>query len=96
MRRAKIAIGFAALAVIAITGWQIGASELANIQLRESMQDLAAQAGTNIGLTVPKSDEDFRNAVVKCARQYEIELTPEQVSVLRRGAGITAIVYFGG
>jgi len=93
MRRAKIAIGIAVLAVLAVAGWQVGASELANIQLRENMQDLASQSGTNIGLTVPKSDEDFRNAVVKCARQYEIELTPDQVSVLRRGTGITATVY---
>ncbi len=93
MQRAKIAFGIAALVLTTIAGWQFGACELANIQLKDDMHDLASQSGTYIGLSEPKSDEDFRKAVVKCARRYDIELTPDQVTVLRSGSGITATVY---
>lgn len=93
MQRVKIALGIAALAMTTIAAWQLGACEMANIQLKDDLHDLASQSGTYIGLTEPKSDDDFRKAVVKCARRYDIELTPDQITVLRSGTGMTATVY---
>lgn len=93
MQTLKIILGLALLVLVSIAGWQIGASELANIKLRDDMQDLASQLGSRIGLTTPSSDEDFRNAVVAKARQYDIQLAPEQVTVQRTGSGVTATIY---
>jgi len=75
-------------------GWQIGKWELASIELRDDMHDMASQLGGRIGLTNPISDEEFRNEVVRKARKYDIELAPEQVTVVRNGEGVEARMYF--
>jgi hypothetical protein len=91
----KVILGLAALVFVAIAGWQIGACEVANIRLRDDMQDMATQSGVRIGLTNAKSDDDFRNAVLGKARQYDIELAPEQVTVQRTGSSVTGTISIG-
>jgi hypothetical protein len=95
MRTLKFALGLAVLALVAIAGWQIGASEVANIRLRDDMQDLASQSGVRIGLTNARSDDDFRNAVLGKARQYDIDLAPDQVRVKRTGSSVTGTLSIG-
>jgi len=86
MSKLKLLVGLAVLGIVTIAGWHAGAAEVANIKLRDDMQDMASQLGIRIGLSGPKSDDDFRTAVLAKARQYEIELTPEQVIVQRTGS----------
>jgi hypothetical protein len=93
MRKAKIILGFVVLGLVVIVGWQIASCELANLELRSDLRDLAAQAGTRIGLNAPSTDEDLRNAVIRKAEHYEIQLQPEQVTVQRTGTGATSTVY---
>ena len=95
MRRIKIILGLAVIAFVSIAGWQIGSAEIANIRLRDDMQDMATQAGLRIGLTNAKSDDDFRDAVLGKARQYDIELAPEQVIVQRTGSDVTGAISLG-
>jgi hypothetical protein len=95
MRTLKFALGLAVLALVSIAGWQIGACEVANIRLRDDIQDLATQSGVRIGLTTAKSDDDFRNAVLGKARQYDIELAPDQVTVQRTGTSVTGTISIG-
>ena len=95
MQTAKIILGLAVLAFVSIAGWQIGACEVANIRLRDDLQDMASQTGVRIGLTTAKSDDDFRNAVLGKARQYDIELTPDQVTVQRTGTSLTGTISIG-
>jgi hypothetical protein len=95
MRRVKIILGLAVLVFVSIAGWQIGACEIANIRLRDDIQDLASQSGVRIGLTTAKSDDDFRNAVLGKARQYDIELAPDQVTVRRTGSSVTGTISLG-
>lgn len=92
MRTVTIILGLAVFAFVSIAGWQIGACEVANIRLRDDMQDLATQSGVRIGLTAAKSDDDFRNAVLGKAQQYGIELAPDQVTVQRTGSDITGTI----
>jgi hypothetical protein len=74
--------------VLAITtGWQIGKSELANVQLREDMHDLGARLGTRIGFSAPKSDDEYRAIVVSEAKDHGITITTEQVSITRHQEG---------
>ena len=77
-------IGLAALVLGA--GWQIASWELANLNLQDEMRDLASQAGAHVGFVPPTSDEDARKAVVLKAQAHGIELSPEQVTVLRKGS----------
>jgi hypothetical protein len=85
MRRASIIAGIVVLYLISSVAWQIGKSELANVQLRDDLHDMASQLGAKIGLHPAGTDEDFRNDVVRKARSYGIPLAPEQVTVLRKG-----------
>jgi NADPH-dependent 2,4-dienoyl-CoA reductase/sulfur reductase-like enzyme len=93
-RNIKIIAGIAVALMFCSAGWQIGKWELASIELRDDMRDMASQLGGRIGLTSPMSDEDFRNEVMRKARKYDIELAPEQVTVVRNGQGVEARMYF--
>lgn len=93
MRNVKIIVGLAILILGCSAGWQIGACEVANVELRDDMKDLTSQLGARIGLTSAMSDEDFRNDVLRKAKRYDIQLTPEQVTVQRTGEGIRANMY---
>ena len=93
MNRFKVLSVLAIVALAAIVGWQVAACELANIELRDDMKDLASQLGGRIGFTPPSSDEDFRQAVIAHALKYGIELTPQQVTVVRSGTGVAADIY---
>ena len=95
MRKAKLILGFAVLVLAGVAGWRIGSCELANLELREDMRDLAAQVGSRIGLTPQSSDEDFRRAVIRKAEEHEIQLEPEQVTVQRSGPDDAPIIYLG-
>jgi hypothetical protein len=59
MRTITIILGLAVLVFVSIAGWQIGACEVANIRLRDDMEDMASQSGVRIGLTSARSDDDF-------------------------------------
>lgn len=74
-------------------GWQIAAAVLANIELRDDMQDLASQLSLHVGLPAPLSDDDFRAAVVSRAKRYDISLETDQVTVQRAGSGPYATIY---
>ena len=87
MRRFKIILGIALLALVTATGWQIGAWEIANASLQEEMRDMASQSGTHIGLVAPPSDDDLNAAVVRKAKEHGIDLAPAQVTVRRINPG---------
>jgi len=92
MRKGVLILGLGVLALALFTGGQIGWCKWANAELQEDLVDLAAQAGTNIGLKSPSSDEDLRNAVVRKAAEHGIELEPTQVTV-RRNSGERQTTY---
>lgn len=95
MRTVSIIFGLAILVFASIAGWQIGTCEVANIRLRDDMQDMASQSGVRIGLTTARTDDDFRNAVLGKAEQYGIELAPDQVTVQRTGSSVTGTISIG-
>ena len=83
-----------AILVLALTcAWQVGACELANIEFKDDLQDIASQPGTRIGVSQVVTDDDIRNAVLRKAREYDIDLAPEQISVQHMGSGLTSTVY---
>jgi hypothetical protein len=93
MKKIKIVIALAAFYFLFSAGWQIGACELANIELRDDLQDIASQLGVRIGATDVGSDDDLRQMVVRKAEKYNVAISPEQVIVMRDGYGKNANIY---
>ena len=93
MGKVKIILGCALFALLASTGWQIGACELANYELQDELKDLASLNSARIGLAAPSSDDDLREAVIGKARAHDIALEPDQVNVERSGTAEASVVY---
>ena len=93
MKKLAWIAGLVALALAVSIGWPIAAAEIADRQLREDLRDQASRAGARIGLLELSSIGDFRDAVIRSAKQYGIVFAPNQVTVRRTGAGVTAVIY---
>jgi hypothetical protein len=90
--KGKLLMGLVVVLPLLYLGWQIGACEIANIELKDDLGDIAAQVGTKIGLDPIRQDAELRAMVVRRAEDYDISLKPEQVSVQRKGAGDQEVV----
>jgi hypothetical protein len=93
MGKVKVILGLAVLVLAVVAGWQIASHELANLELTEEMRDMAVQTGAHIGLLSFKTDEEFRDAVIRAAKTHEIQLEPEQVTVQRTGTPQAPIIF---
>jgi len=93
MSKARIIITVALLALLVAFGWQVGACYVANLQLQDDLQDLAAQVGTRIGLDPVKSDEDLRASIIRKAESHDIVLRSDQITVRHTGSGDDAVTY---
>jgi len=93
MRRLKIIVGLTILVLVMMAGWQIGACEIANMNLQEDIRDMASQAGAHVGVVVPRSDEDVGRDVIRKAKEHGIELQLDQVTVRRTNSGETSTLY---
>lgn len=93
MRRIKIILLTALLALAVVMIWQVGSSEVANALLQGDMHDLASQVGVAATYSSPRSDEDFRAAVIRKAKDHGIDLKPEQVTVQRPDSGGNTPMY---
>jgi hypothetical protein len=91
--KVKIIVVCALFVLLASTGWQIGACEIANYELQDDLKDIASLNSWRIGLAAPKSDDDLREAVISRAREHGIVLDPRQVTVRRSGSSETPVVY---
>jgi len=85
MKKIKIILGLAAFYVLFSAFWQVGACELADIELKDDMKQMATQLGMRAGVSDIGSDADLRDTILRKAAQYGITLSPDQVTVLRDG-----------
>jgi len=88
--KVKVILG---CAVVASTGRQIGARELANYEVQDELKDLASLNSAGIGLAAPRRDDDLREAVIGQARGHDIALDPGQVTVERSGTSEAPMVF---
>src|ERR1051326_1481621 len=89
----KIVLIIGALLLSVVMAWQVGSREVENVLLQGDMHDLASQVGVAATYSSPRSDEDFRAAVIRTARERGIDLRPEQVTVVRPDAGGNTPMY---
>src|SRR5271156_2366554 len=93
MKKLSLIVGIAVLALVVSAGWQIASCELANRQLEEDMRDLASRNAERIGLSAPTTDDDLRNSVIHDAKELDIPLDPNQVTVQHAGEGKSSAVH---
>jgi hypothetical protein len=93
MKKLSLIVGIAVLALVVSAGWQIASCELANRQLEEDMRDLASRNAERIGLSAPTTDDDLRNSVIHDAKELDIALDPNQVTVQHTGEGKSSAVH---
>lgn len=93
MRKVKVVVLVAVFAFALLTAWKVGASEIANIQFQEDLHDLSGQVGVRIGHYTPWTDDQFRAAVLRKAKDEGIVLQPEQVTVQRSQSGANETMY---
>lgn len=91
--RVKTVLLVAVLALAAVLGWQAGNDEIANMEFQGDLHDLAVIPTSNWGYTTIKSDDDFVNAVIRKAKDHDIELTPDQVTIRHESRNPNAPLY---
>jgi|SRR5215469_725627 len=79
----KVLLSLAVLTLIVAAAWQIGGAEIANLNFREDIRDVAAQAGTHIGYLSPMSEDQVTQLVIQKAGDRGITLAAEQITVKR-------------
>ena len=85
MAKVKIIAGLLVFLLVITTAWQIASCELANYELKDDLKDVAAMAGSRIGLLSQSSDDDLREAVIRRAGKHDIHLGRNQIHVQRSG-----------
>ena len=85
----KAIVGFLAIIGCIYAGFQIVPPELSNYSFTDDLRNIAMMGGANPHTT----DQDLVEAVIKKAREHDITLTPEQVTVQRIGTPGAPAVY---
>ena len=81
MKRVKLILLLAVLGFAILGGWRVGSSEVANLEFQSDLQDLASPRSFRFGNSPAKSEDEMREAVIRKAREYSINLEPDQVTV---------------
>jgi hypothetical protein len=89
MGTVKAIAGFLAIVLVIYVGFQIIPPELTNYSFTDDLKNIAMVGGSN----PHTSDLDLVEQVMKKAREHEIPLTPEHVTVQRIGSPGSPAVY---
>jgi len=85
----KLIVGVLVIVGVVYAGFQIAPVEMNNYSFTDDLRQVAVLGGSNPNRT----DEDLRNAVIVKAREHDIQLLPEQVTVQRIGTPGAPAVY---
>ena len=81
MGTVKALIGFLAIIAVFYCGFQIIPPELTNYSFQDDLRNIAMVGGANPHQT----DQELIDAIMKKAREHDITLAPEQITVQRIG-----------
>lgn len=81
--RIKFLLSLVVSALIVAAAWQIGGAEIANLNFREDIRDVAAHGGTHTGYQNSMSDDQVTEILIQKAADRGITLAPEQITVRR-------------
>lgn len=80
MATLKLILVVGLMAAVVLAGIKVIPPFFANYQFQDSIKNEAVQS-----TYTTRTEEDIREAIIKQARNYDIELTPKQVHVSRTG-----------
>ena len=89
MGTVKAIIGFLLIIGVIYCGFQIIPPELTNYSFQDDLRNIAMVGGANPHQT----DQEIIDAIVKKAREHDITLAPEQITVQRIGTPGAPAVY---
>jgi len=89
MGTVKAIVGFLVIIGCVYAAFQIIPPELSNYSFQDDLRNVAMIGGSNPRAT----DQDLVNQVIKKAREHEIALEPESVTVQRIGTAGAPAVY---
>jgi len=93
MKKIKLIVGLAVVALTGSAAWQVATWEIASTNLQDDLRDMGTQAGTHIGVVAPNSYEEMNRAVIRKAKEHGVELSPAQITVRRIGSGERTTFY---
>ena len=93
MKEIKIIFGLAVFVLALAAAWQIATWEIANTNLQDDLRDMGAQAGAQMGVVAPNSDEEMNRAVIRKVNEHGVELSPAQITMRRIGSGERTTFY---
>ena len=76
----RLVLGFGVFALLGLMAFKVIPPYFSNYEFEDAIKNEALQS-----TYTTRTEEDVRNAVIKRARNYDIELTPKQVKVTRNG-----------
>jgi hypothetical protein len=85
----KAIVGFLAIIGCAYAGFQIVPPELANYSFQDDLRSVAMMGGSN----PHTSDQELVDSVIRKAKDHDIMLAPESVTVQRIGTPGSPAVY---
>lgn len=91
MGTVKAILGFLAIIAAVYAAFQIVPPELTNYSFQDDLRNIAMVGGAN----PHETDQELIDAVIKKAREHDIILTPEHVTVQRIGSPGALAVYVG-
>lgn len=89
MGTVKAIIGFLAIIGCVYAGFQIVPPELSNYSFEDDLKSVAMMGGSNPHTT----DQELIDSIIKKARDHQITLAPESVTVQRIGTPGSPAVY---
>ena len=89
MGTVKAIVGFLAIIGVVYAGFQIIPPELNNYSFQDDLRNIAMVAGSNLH----QSDQELVDSVMRKAREHEIPLAPEQVTVQHFGTPGSLAIY---
>ncbi len=89
MGTVKAVVGFLAIIALVYSGFQIAPVEMANYSFQDDLRQIAMVGGAN----PHETDQDLVEAVMRKAREHDLPLTPDQVTVQRIGTPGALAVY---
>lgn len=75
----KAIVGFLAIIGVVYGAFQVVPPEMNNYSFQDDLRQVAVVGGAN----PHTSDDDLRNSILSKAKEHDITLTPEQVTVTR-------------
>lgn len=89
MGTVKAIIGFLLIVAVVYCAFQIVPPELTNYSFQDDLRNIAMVGGANPHQT----DQEIIDSVIKKAREHQITLMPEQITVQRIGSPGALAVY---